>query len=265
MRDKSPLIHNITNYVTVNDCANILLACGASPIMSDDPDEAEEITSICDGLNINIGTLNSRTIPSMYSSGKKANQIGKPILLDPVGAGASTLRTNTALSLLNSIKLSVLRGNISEIKALCKNTSSTKGVDANIADKVTKYNLDETVCFAKSFSQKTGAIVAITGGTDIVTDGEKAFCIYNGTPMMSKITGTGCQLSALTTAYIAANPENMLESVAAAVSAMGVCGEIALSRMSPLDGNVSYRGYIIDAVYNLTGDVLEKNARFIIK
>ena len=115
VREKNPLIHNITNYVTVNDCANILLACGASPIMADDVDEVEEITSLCAGLNINIGTLNQRTIPAMIAAGKQANLLHHPVLLDPVGAGASTLRTNTALQLLKEVQFTVIRGNISEI------------------------------------------------------------------------------------------------------------------------------------------------------
>ena len=118
VREKCPLIHNITNYVTVNDVANILLACGGSPIMSDDEGEVEEITAICGGLNINIGTLNKNTIPSMFLAGKKANELGHKVLLDPVGAGASALRTNTALDLLKKVKFDVIRGNISEIKTL---------------------------------------------------------------------------------------------------------------------------------------------------
>ena len=118
VRKTCPLIHNITNYVTVNDCANVLLACGGSPIMADDAEEAEEITSICGGLNINIGTLNQRTIPAMQKAGKKANELGHPAVLDPVGAGASKLRTETAKNLMENIQFTVIRGNISEIKAL---------------------------------------------------------------------------------------------------------------------------------------------------
>ena len=138
----APLIHNITNYVTVHDCANILLACGASPIMSDDLGEVEEITSICGGLNINIGTLNQRTIPSMLAAGKKANELGHPVVLDPVGAGASSLRTNTSLQLLEEVKFTVIRGNISEIKTLALGSGRTKGVDADMADAVTDENLE---------------------------------------------------------------------------------------------------------------------------
>lgn len=262
VRTRVPLIHNITNYVTVNDCANILLACGGSPIMADDVDEVEEITTICAGLNINIGTLNQRTIPAMLLAGKKANALGHPVVLDPVGAGASTLRTGTALKLVDEVKFTVIRGNVSEIKTLAMGRGSTKGVDADVADTVTPDNLDQAVSFAKNFAQKTGAIIAITGAIDIVADSEKAYCIYNGHPDMSKITGTGCQLSAMTAAYVTANPDTPLEATAVAVCAMGLCGENAKERMNDLDGNSSFRNYIIDAVYNLTGNNLERGAKY---
>lgn len=153
VRSKTPLVHNITNYVTVNDCANILLACGGSPIMSDDIDEVEEITTICSSLNINIGTLNSSTIPSMFAAGKKANSLNHPVVLDPVGAGASKLRTQTALKLLKDIKFTVIRGNISEIKTIAGGTQNTKGVDADISDKVTRDTLEDAVGFIKAFAK----------------------------------------------------------------------------------------------------------------
>lgn len=265
VRAKSPLIHNITNYVTVNDCANILLACGASPIMADDSAEAADITSICAGLNINIGTLNSNTIKSMYISGEKANEIKIPTLLDPVGAGASVLRTETAVGLTKKVKFSVIRGNISEIKTLAGAGGAAKGVDANADDAVTDNTLDSAIAMARDFAKRSGAIIAITGAIDIVTDDKKTFLIHNGNKMMSSITGTGCQLSALMTAFIAANPDDMLTAAAAAVSAMGLCGEIAFERMSEKDGNSSYRNYIIDAVYNLSGDELERGAKYEIR
>ncbi len=262
LRRQAPLIHNITNYVTVNDCANILLACGASPIMADDLEEVEEITSICGGLNINIGTLNQRTIPAMLAAGKRANALGHPVVLDPVGAGASKLRTETALKLLEEVRFSVIRGNISEIKALVQGNGTTKGVDADVADRVTEENLPQATAFAKAFSQKTGAVVAITGAIDLVADKHTAYCIRNGHPDMSKITGTGCQLSAMTAAYVTANPGRTLDAAAAAVCAMGLCGETARRRMTELDGNSSYRNYIIDAIYNLTPAALEEGARY---
>ena len=154
VREKCPLIHNITNYVTVNDCANVVLACGASPIMADDKDEVSDIQTICGGLNINIGTLNSRTIESMLLAGKRANELGHPVVLDPVGAGASKLRTETANQLLKEVRFTVIRGNISEIKTLALGNGTTKGVDADLADRVTKENLDEAAAFAKAFAGK---------------------------------------------------------------------------------------------------------------
>ena len=262
VRSTSPLIHNITNYVTVNDCANILIACGAAPIMADDREEAAQITAICAGLNINIGTLNSRTIQSMLLAGKHANALGHPVVLDPVGAGASDLRTETALQLLEQVRFAVIRGNISEIKTLALGSGTTKGVDADLADRVTEENLDAAVAFAKDFAQKIGAVVAITGAIDIVADGSRAYCIRNGHPMMSAVTGTGCQLSALTAAFVTANPGRILEAAAAAVCAMGYAGELAHKRCTALDGNASYRNYIIDAVYNMTPEMLQDGANY---
>lgn len=262
VREKSPLIHNITNYVTVNDCANVVLACGASPIMADDQEEVAEITSICTGLNINIGTLNTRTIESMIIAGKKANELHHPVVLDPVGVGASTLRTQTALKLLKEIQISVIRGNISEIKTLALGSGTTKGVDANLADKVTADNIQEVVSFAKAFSKKTGAVIAITGAIDLVCNESDAYAIYNGHEMMSSITGTGCQLSALTASFISANSDHLLEATVAAVCTMGLAGEIAHERLTALDGNASYRNYIIDAIYNMNLKQLQEGAKY---
>lgn len=260
--ESCPLIHNITNYVTVNDCANVLLACGASPIMADDEEEVAEITSICSGLNINIGTLNKRTINSMLIAGTRANELGHPVVLDPVGAGASKLRTQTAMKLLEEVKFTVIRGNISEIKTLALGSGTTKGVDADVADKVTEENLNERVAFVKDFAGKTGAVVAVTGAIDIVADSNKAYCIRNGHPMMSSITGTGCQLSSMTAAFVTANSDHSLEATAAAVSAMGYAGEVAYGRLTEMDGNATYRNYIIDAIYNMTPEMLEKGANY---
>ena len=262
VRNQTPLIHNITNYVTVNDCANILLACGASPIMADDETEVAEITSICSGLHINIGTLNRCTIAPMISAGKQSNALNHPVVLDPVGAGASRLRTDTAMQLLQNIRFSVIRGNISEIKVLALGTGSTNGVDAGAADHITEYCLDETVAFAKEFAHKTGAVIAIPGAIDIVADSQTAYCIRNGHPMMSSVTGTGCQLSSLTSAFVAANPEQVTTATAAAVCAMGYAGEIAYARLSSLDGNSTYRNYIIDAIYRMTPQMLEEGAKY---
>ena len=262
VRAKSPLVHNITNYVTVNDVANVLLAAGGSPIMSDDADDVEDITSICGGLNINIGTLNQRSIEGMFRAGAKANALGHVVLLDPVGAGASALRTNTAVELMEKIKFTVIRGNISEIKTLALGSGTTKGVDADVADAVTDANLDSAVKFVKDFAAKSGAIVAVTGAIDLVSDGTACYVIRNGRPEMGKITGTGCQLSGMMTAFVVANPDNKLEAAAAAVCAMGLAGEIGWSRMAEGDGNSTYRNRIIDAIYNMDGATLNGGAKY---
>ena len=262
VRAKTPLVHNITNYVTVNDVANVLLAAGGSPIMSDDADDVEDITSICGGLNINIGTLNKNTIPSMFLAGKKANELGHIVLLDPVGAGASRLRTDTANRLMQEVRFDAVRGNISEIKTLCTGSGSTKGVDADAVDAVTEANLDDGVQLVKAFAKQTGCIIAVTGAIDLVSDGERCWCIRNGRAEMSRITGTGCQLSALMTAFLVANPDRKLDAAAAAVCMMGLAGEIGWANMQPGDGNSTYRNRIIDAIFNMTGDALEKGAKY---
>ena len=265
VRNKVPLVHNITNYVTVNDVANVLLACGGSPIMSDEAEDVEDITSVCGGLNINIGTLHKTSIEGMFRAGKKANELGHPVLLDPVGAGASALRTNTALGLMKELKLSVIRGNISEIKTLALGSGTTKGVDADVADAVSEESLDEAVAFVKKFAEETGTIIAVTGAIDLVSDGKTCYVIRNGRPEMGKITGTGCQLSGMMTAYVTANPDHPLEAAAAAVCVMGLAGEIGWSRMQEGDGNATYRNRIIDAIYNMTGEELEKGAKYEIR
>ncbi|MBO4390674.1 MAG: hydroxyethylthiazole kinase [Lachnospiraceae bacterium] len=262
VRNTVPLVHNITNYVTVNDVANVLLACGGSPIMSDEPEDVEDITSICGGLNINIGTLNQSSIKGMFLSGKKANELGHMVLLDPVGAGASALRTGTALKLMEEIRFTVIRGNISEIKTLALGSGTTKGVDADLSDAVTEDTLDTAIAFVKDFAKKTGAVIAVTGAIDLVSDSERCYVIRNGRPEMGKITGTGCQLSGMMTAFLVANPDELLEGAAAAVCTMGLAGEIAWDHMKPEDGNSTYRNRIIDAIYNMDRDTLDKGAKY---
>ena len=262
VRARTPLVHSITTYVTVNDVANILLACGGSPIMSDDIGEVEEIASICGGVNINIGTLSQRTIPAMFAAGKRANALSRPVLLDPVGAGASALRTRTAQKLTEEVRFTAIRGNISEIKALVAGGGSTKGVDADVADAVTEESLDEAVAFAKAAAVRYGAIMAITGAIDLVADAGTCYVIRNGRAEMGRITGTGCQLSGLLTAYLVANPGSALEAAAAAVAAMGLAGELGWRNMAPTDGNATYRNRIIDAIYRMNGAALEGGARY---
>ena len=265
VRKKAPVVHNITNYVTVNDVANVILACGGSPIMSDEPEDVADITSICGGLNINLGTLHKTSIEGMLKAGHRSNELGHPVLLDPVGAGASRFRTETALKLIKEIKFSVIRGNVSEIKTLAYGSGSTKGVDADVADAVTEENLENSIKFIKEFAKKSETIIAITGAIDLVSDGKRCFVIRNGRPEMGKITGTGCQLSGMMTAFLVANPNEQLEAAAAAVCTMGLAGEIGWSYMKEGDGNSTYRNRIIDAIYNMDKETLDKGAKYEIR
>lgn len=261
VRTTTPLVHNITNYVTVNDCANALLAVGASPIMSDEPADVEDITSLCGALALNIGTLNERSIKSMFIAGKRAQSLGHAIVLDPVGAGASTLRTKVAKELLDTLPVTVMRGNMSEIKALAGETASTYGVDVCPDDVITQDNIAAGCAFARDFAAKTQAVVAITGAIDIIADAARVCAVHNGTPLLGRITGSGCMLTSICAAFVAANPHASFEAIVAAVVSMGLAGQIAQSRMNALDGNGSFRTYLLDALFNINGKTLEQGAR----
>ena len=264
VRKHVPLVHNITNYVTVNDVANVLLACGGSPIMSDEPEDVTDITTICSALNINIGTLNQRSIEAMFTAGRRAQQLGHILVLDPVGAGASKLRTETAFKLMEELKFDVIKGNISEIKTLALGSGTTRGVDADVADAVTEQNLSAAVQFVKEFARRAGCVVAITGAIDLVSDGDICYVIRNGRSEMEDVTGAGCQLSGLVAAFAAANPDK-LQAAAAAVACMGLAGEIGWNRMEGGDGNSTYRNRMIDAIYNMTGEILDEGAKYEIR
>ncbi len=258
MKKNPSLVHCITNYVTVNDVANIILASGASPIMADDKMEVEDITSICTSLVINIGTLNERTIESMILAGKKANELGHPVVFDPVGAGASIFRTRTAQKLIQEIRFSVIRGNISEIKTLCYGSGTTMGVDADEADAVSEDNMKSIIAMTQELSAATGAVIAITGAIDLVVDCKNAYAVYNGNADMARITGTGCMLDGVIGGFAGSNQENILDAVVAAIAAMGLCGEYAKERCY---GTSSMKMYLIDAMSNLTAEQLERGKK----
>lgn len=262
VRIKKPLVHNITNYVTVNDCANMVLACGGSPIMADDALEVEDITSICNALVINIGTLNTRTIESMILAGKKANRLNIPVILDPVGAGASKFRSDTTNRLLSEIKFSVIRGNISEVKSIAIGSNSTVGVDANTMDKITEANIDDGISFAKDLASRTGAVIAITGQIDIVSDATSTYIIRNGHGKMGDITGTGCMLTSIIGAFCGANTKEILMAVATAIGAMGLSGELAYKKIKERnEGTGSFKVYLIDYMSSLDGRTLEEGIK----
>ena len=254
-RHKRPLVHCITNYVSANDCANLLLGCGASAIMADDPEEVAEVTAMCDGLVLNMGTPNPRKLEALLIAGMEANRLGYPVVLDPVGVGSSAMRQEAARKLLEQVRFAAIRGNATEIVTLVRGTAAHRGVDADEQNDATEAN-------ARQLARKTGAMVIVTGDTDLVTDGTTLYRVHNGHPMMRTVTGAGCQLSALVGAYITANADRPLQAALAAVCAMGVCGEIAHRRLTPLDGIASYRNYILDAICNLTPQALEEGANY---
>ncbi|MCL1796744.1 MAG: hydroxyethylthiazole kinase [Eggerthellaceae bacterium] len=258
---QAPLVHNITNYVTVNDCANALLAIKASPIMSDEPDDVVDITSICNALTINIGTLNEQSIKGMFLAGERAGELGHPIVLDPVGAGASKLRTDTASDLLDRLNITVIRANMSEARALAGAAATTRGVDVCPDDVVTRENLHESARFACELAARTNAVVVITGPIDLVANAHQAYAISNGSPLQSRITGAGCMLSCICAAYAAANEETLIEGMLAATVHMGLAGEQAAARMGANDGNGAFRSYLLDALYTMNADTLCAGAK----
>ncbi|MBN1140193.1 MAG: hydroxyethylthiazole kinase [Deltaproteobacteria bacterium] len=254
IRAARPLVFCITNYVTVNDCANILLAIGASPIMADDEQEVEELVSICQGLVLNIGTLNQRTLRSMVLAGKKANQHGIPVIFDPVGNGASRLRTEATRTLLKEVRCAVIRGNVSEIRMAHAGTGSAKGVDAAAADATSVANL---VRMARAFAAETGAVIAITGPQDVISSADTSYVISNGHEEMERITGSGCMLTALIGAFAGAGAGDPL-GVAAAVGAMGIAGEIA---MAGSQGTGSFRTLLMDAISTMDDPFLKERIK----
>lgn len=265
VRTRAPIVHCITNCVSANDTANLLLAAGASPILADEPCDAAEVSAHCDGLCLNLGMLKQYAVESMLNAGHAAAQRCHPVLLDPVGVGISSFRMETARRLLSHLPITAIRGNLSELRALSGFSSVGRGVDADFCDTVCEDTLAQTISFVKGLARKHGAVIAVTGAIDLVGNADRCFVIRNGRPEMRLVTGTGCQLSALAAAFLAANPDSTLEAVAAAVCAMGLAGEIAFSRMQPGDGNTAYRSRIIDSIYNMDAQTLERGSRYEIR
>ena len=258
VRSGKPLVHHITNYVTVNDCANMTLGIGASPVMADDIGEAADIASISSSVVLNMGTLNERTIPSMIAAGKSANQKKIPVVFDPVGAGASKLRNDTAARLINEINISVLRGNISEIRFIAGLGSETKGVDASESDIVCADNAGQ---IAKNLARKLGCVVAISGAVDAISDGDKITYIENGHPLMGSLTGTGCMSSSLVGSFCGAAKTQPYAATCAAILCMGVAGDLAYEKTGRL-GRGSFLAALHDAIGNMNAETLERMAKY---
>ena len=254
VREKNPLVHCITNYVTVNDVANAILAVGGSPIMADDIDEVAEIVSIANALVVNIGTLNERTINSMEKATVAANLRNIPVVLDPVGAGVSSLRNKTVERFLRTVHFTAIRGNLSEMAYCAGENAKARGVDASEDD-------DElsAVEVANKIAEKYSSIAIITGAEDVVSDGEHLVTIKNGVPEMKKITGTGCMLSGILGAYLGAC-EDKFSAVVNAVASIGIAGEISFAKYSKF-GTGSLRVGIIDALSRIDDEIISARGK----
>ncbi|NLC67803.1 MAG: hydroxyethylthiazole kinase [Clostridiaceae bacterium] len=261
VKEKKPLVHHITNYVTVNDCANAVLAIGGSPIMADDIGEMHDIVSMASALVLNIGTLNERTIESMIIAGKRANELGIPVVFDPVGAGATRMRDKTANRIIDEVKLAVIRGNISEIKAVSGIASRTKGVDAAEEDMLSSGNLDYGKKIAMDLSRRLDCVVAITGPVDIVAEKDKVCFVENGDKMLSTITGSGCVCTSIIAVYCGVTG-NYFDAAVAGLISIGIAGEMAREMTAVSNaGSGTYREKLIDSLYLLTAEDIQKRGK----
>jgi len=250
VREKRPLVHNITNYVVMQYTANALLALGASPVMAHAVEEMEEMVSLADALVLNIGTLSGPWIEGMIAAGRAASRREIPVILDPVGAGATRLRTDTAVRLLDECRVTVLRGNASEVLAVARGAGGTRGVDA-------AHRVEDVVEAAEDLARRRRLVVAITGAVDHVTDGSRALRVCNGHPAMGTITGSGCTATAVIAAFCAVNAL-ALDATAQALAFFGVAGERA-ARVSALPG--TFGTALIDMLHAVTPDRLSDEAR----
>lgn len=241
IRQHAPLVHNITNYVVMNTTANALLALGASPVMAHAIEEVADMVNIAGALVINIGTLSERWIQAMFAAATQADKKGTPLILDPVGVGATAYRTTTANELLAAAHPAIIRGNASEILALAQANAKTKGVDSLDSS-------ETAVSAAQALAARHRCAVCVSGATDYIVDADRILRVENGHPMMPKVTGLGCTASALCGAFAAVNP-SALTAAAHAMAVMGIAGEIAAENAA---GPGSFQMRFLDALYNLT-------------
>lgn len=250
IKEKKPLIHHITNFVVMNETANITLAAGALPVMAHAKEEVEEMVSMASALVLNIGTLWPELIDSMVLAGRKANELGIPVVLDPVGAGATNLRTESAKMILEEVDISIVRGNPAEISILCGLEAQIKGVESIEQD-------SEPEKIAEDFALKSKSIACVTGKEDFVSDGEETHKISNGHPALSTITGTGCMATTIAACF-AGVQENLLQAAASALIAFGIAGEKAAA-ISAKPG--TFHATLYDAVASLLPEDILNNAK----
>lgn len=244
IKTRAPLVHNITNFVAMNSSANILLAIGASPVMAHCLAEVEEMTSLASALVLNIGTLQEEWVASMICAGQTANAAGIPVILDPVGAGATRLRTEAVKKIMGACKIAVLRGNASEILSLGFSDIKTKGVDSSLAFS------EDKIEAAKEMARARNCIIAISGEEDCITDGVRVLRVTNGHPIMTRVTGVGCGLTAVTAAFCAVADGDLMDAVTAAFSFYGLCGDLAVKTSA---GPGSFYVAFLDRLYS-TGE-----------
>ena len=250
LRSKRPLVHHITNYVTVNDCANITICIGAAPVMADAPEEVAEMVSMSGSLVLNIGTLNERQVESMLMAGRKANDRGIPVVLDPVGAGATRYRTETAHRLMDQLDVAIIKGNAGEIGVMAGTGGIVRGVDSGGAT-------GDPLVIVRELASSSGSVVIMSGATDIVSDGNRTYLVDNGHEMMGKISGTGCMATSIVAAFAAISKDLTIGSVAALAS-FGIAGENASVKAS---SPYSFKVALFDETYSLTPDVVAKRSK----
>ena len=260
VRQRKPLVQCITNFVTVNDCANIILASGGSPTMASHPLEVEEAVRQVQALVCNLGAIDG--VDAMILAGKEANRLGTPVILDPVGAGGTQLRRDAVKRLLEEVHFTAIRGNASEIRYLAGQQTTGSGVDVSDLDEITEKNLDAAVSMAAELADRLGTVIAISGKIDVISNGSESCILRNGCATMARITGSGCMLTALIGAFCGADHDPFL-AVCSAMAAMGISGELAEEkRIRHGTGNATFRNDLIDAVFNLTEEQLKEGVHY---
>jgi hydroxyethylthiazole kinase len=251
LRERKPLVHQITNYVVMNETANATLALGALPVMAHAHEEVEEMASVAGALVLNIGTLSEYWIESMLLAAQAANRAGVPVVLDPVGAGATRFRTETAKRILAEREIAVVRGNAAEVATLAERQAEIRGVESIGAS-------DSGAELAQAASRELGCVAAVTGPVDHVSDGERALAVANGHELLGTVSGTGCMATAVTGCFLAVASERPLEAAAEALVAFGVAGENAARDAK---GPGTFHAGLYDALYNLDPETLDGRAR----
>ncbi|MEA2107649.1 MAG: hydroxyethylthiazole kinase [Bacteroidota bacterium] len=248
IREKAPLVHNITNYVVMNSTANALISIGASPVMAHAIEEMEDMVTLSSALVINIGTLSEKWIEAMHLAGKSAKNKGIPVVLDPVGAGATTYRTDATKSIIKEINPQIIRSNASELLAIANTGFVTKGVDSTVSS-------ENALEAAKELAKNTGSVISISGKTDYVTNGKDINIINNGHPLMGKVTGTGCIATAITAAFASIN-YHFFSAATEAMIIMGIAGEMAAEEA---DAPGTFYIKFLDAFYKINGEQIRKH------